>query len=353
MQKSTINEAHKILIELGLIESIESDEKIVSFQKARYKICDLKPLSNEEQQKLYEKYGLQSETDIRIRYTRLNYIQHDFLKLFDIKLMKKAYKDLGPIKFHIAKSIAKYFNLDYNMFKRYLDNEAFSKKLAEVRQIVLKKNKDIEDIPKLRKGRRKKLSIQEGYNILLNCHIKNGQLLDRSEWGTHQLLRYFCIKYKEVTGVDYVFNNIPFCSKEAKDIAQLYKAFNNNSNLVINYIDYFFDELVDRFESIGTGLLKHSNTINTYMQKYSKTGYKRKIRKNDKVSEELIQWIKQNVSSFFEKYKLVTMRDLFWLKQSVIDGNAYDSIKKVVEYAEFLNLVPKGNENIKFSKDDK
>lgn len=343
----TITKAVAQLREFNLIDD--------SKKKSVFEVKNPQALSNEKRVELYDGIKVEIDNDLRKRLIDCDNLPSGFEKLLDSKEMFEAYTVLGKERFNIAKQIAKYFEIDYNTLKCYLENQNFTKKFKKIRTEV-KKAAKIAGMRVTKKGSKKKskLTVAElTQQLLEECHLDSSGLeIPKEKWKTPQLLRYYCLLYKEVYKKNYVFTSNPFSSKESRDMYNIYEAHSRDSLLCIKYLEWALREKSKSSRitnTVGTGLCAHSGVIREFMDKISDTQFAiSACKKTDLVPEELTDWIEDNMPNFLDQFDCRVMDHLYWFKEAYNNGDASEEMQKVVEQAIQMKILPTGKENLRF-----
>jgi len=294
---STIQKSNAILRQLKLIEEVESS------QGKKYKILPVKKLSSELKKEILDlAQGEDYSDDSSLRRRILqNDLPIDFQQLLNKRVLKKAYKDLGTLR--SGKNLCNYFKIDYNTFKLLLEKEGENSFKTRFNTLAKSIEEDQDKQPKYTEQERDlakylydKLSTLGAKPINKNWFIKNCNI-------AHTIV-------ESITSED---------AKQALDWG-----FED---------DWWKDKITDL------------TAVNTLYSRYRLQAKKFKISRSTPIPPHIQEIIYKQVKTSIE---VNTYEDAFMLKQSVLEGQDKEDILKIVNILEQNNIIPSGQENLKF-----
>lgn len=345
LKASTTIKAKVLLVELGLIKQLDKTE---FFRGIRYQLPELKPLTLEKRNELFSKCDLVLNSKVRNKYENPE-IPKEYQQLLDINKMKKAYEELGITKFSIAKSLARYFKLDCNTLRLFMETNKFSDGLTDIRAQVKNQVTSVEGTsikgteekiektePKVQKIVTKTKKVKTPADLyqqfITEGNLKRGtnKELAITEWKSPQILWYFCVSYKKKYGVDFSFTSSNlYRSKEIKDMSRILTAFTGNATEVKSYFDWAFNVKEKQLNGIAsTGIIAHVRMINEF--KKSKTKASVTI---GSLPTDFVSWVKQNEPTFLDISDCKTFEDIELAKEAVRTGDASTVTKRVIAEA--------------------
>lgn len=349
---SSVSSANKILLELKLMERV--DERTPG-KKIRYRILKPTLMNPEELLNLFESCGLNPNTSIRAKYDGSK-VPEAYQQFSDIDKMTKIYEELGDFKFSSKKYLAKHCKVDFNMFEVFLETPYGGKvkniikevKYQAKNQVTKSEVTDIKEehiIPKkvikkknIKKKAIGKRTIPEYYELLINeghLNLKTRKEIPLVEWTAKQLLRYFCIGYKQRYGVNYSFTSIPFNSKESKDMAKILTAVTSPAEAK-QYLDWAFNEKDKDLQGgiSSTGIIAHVRMINEFRKKNATV-----VSYSGGLAVDFVNWVKNNEPAFFNVSECKSTDNLKVAEEVVLAGDADESTTRVVEEAKTRGIL--------------
>lgn len=271
--------------------------------------------------------------------------------LFDEKLLYQCYTTNGNVLWKVLAEVSRFLGLDFIVVKRLLENPKIKQRFLELR----KKVEEIAEISgqKVTKRKLKKASdktVSELYEQLMTeVHLKNGEEIPVAEWKCSQILRQYCLCYKERYGQDYIFTASPFGSFEMREAKKILTAFDENATETVQFLKWCFEKksheatikypLTPRFCS-------NDNVIREFRQ--NGTGPVQQVAKVERKSAlptSFIEWIVANYPHIQETYHLSKLEEIVFMKKAYDENDLpHPDMKHVVEYALQIGLLPKTGE---------
>jgi len=171
---------------------------------------------------------------------------------------------------------------------------------------------------------------------------------EKKSWNIVTFVSYFCIKYKELYGVDYRFSRWsgnPALTKEGRDFSKLLKEYKESGlepldakMKLYNYINWSFDYKGRRGTNINSsGLLYHHAFINEFEKKYAAFI---NSKKNKHGISSLLDWSITNAPSISKNYDIKSDKDLVFIEEMLKMGGMEGSDEeKIIEEAKSRGLL--------------
>lgn len=351
MKPSTISKYNGELKEVGLIKPIEEDDgppvASAPYRKSSWRVVPPVPLTCQQRKKLFGSRTIDS--DIRGRVLTAEQLPLEYQRLLSKKDLQAAFKKLKRDRFTVG-NLVELFKLDKDKVRLWLSNGKFKTQLVRAMKKIVDDSNRLEVQQELKQVKKKKGSklktADEMYAMLMKAGFdKQGEAIPVEKWTQpSQLLRYFCVLYEKYNaGRKYTMifpNGKSFSSKELTDMTAVLRAFNNDAQAAVKYIEWLFENKEDVLKDgiFGTGIFRTPSMINEYKKKAAKPTV---IRDSDPIDEQYILWVKENASSIFEQYDLDTMKDLFWLKEVYNEHKGPEDVVVVIEEGIRRGIIPK------------
>lgn len=297
LASSTINNANVILIKLGLIEEVEGPIK-------KFKLLPIQPLTKEKKQEillLTKVDDYEDNSSLKRKYVEDN-IPPEYNQFLNKKILRQAQKEIGSLT--KMKSLCKNLSMDYNTFKLiYEKNSNFKSKFKLLcQQVEQEAEQKLEQVKKVGEQERELVTyLYDKLSVLGAKPIQKSWFMKNCNTAKNILVKVSLEEAKEV--LDWGFND-----------------------------SWWQDKI--------TSLVQ----LETVYQKYKLTQKKKvTINRTDLLPELIRRKIQQEAS-----IQVHTYEDAAFLKQSVLDGQENEEIKKVVRILEISNILPSGIDNIKF-----
>ena len=184
------------------------------------------------------------------------------------------------------------------------------------------------------------------------------------KWTTYTLLAYFLVKYRETTGVSFIFSpnkRGPTKSRELKQAATIWEMFNKGRytklaskeeklaykdqlvNILKAYIDWAFAvKFRGRQTTVtGLGIFAVANFMNEFLQ-WHKVSANQLPGRADPLPREFLDWVKANAADILTKQQLRVYGDLNALYNFVEACNSNrESIERIVLHkARDMGIMP-------------
>jgi hypothetical protein len=354
LTNSTISKCNKELKSAGLIDTItEEDEKgpeiVAPHRKREVKVFPFSAFTDKRRKKLFE--GRVIESEIREKVLSVERLPLEHQQLLSKRDLQGAFKKLKKEKFTIS-NLVEFFKLDKDKVKLWLSSKQFRTQLVRTIKEVVDESSRLETQQGIKRIIRRKAgskirTADEMYETLMKAGIdkKTGEPIPVEEWTQpSQLLRYFCVLYEKYNaGRKYTMifpNGKSFSSKELTDMTIMLRAFNDDIQASVKYMEWLFENKEDvlRDGIFGTGIFRTPGMINEYKKKTAKPVKPREI---DSIDEQYIAWVHENVPRIFNQFDLNTMKDLYWLKEVYDEEEKTEEVITVVEEGIKRGIIPK------------
>lgn len=271
--------------------------------------------------------------------------------LFDEKLLYQCYTTNGNVLWKVLAEVSRFLGLDFAVVKRLLENPKTKQRFLELR----KKVEEAAEISgqkvtkrKLKRGSDK--TVSELYEQLMaEVHIKNGEEIPVADWKSPQILRQYCLSYKERYGLDYMFTASPFGSFEMREAKKILTAFDENATETVQFLKWCFEkkshEATIKFP-LTPRFCSNDNVIREFRQNGAGPVQQvAKVERKSVLPTQFIEWIVSTYPHIQETFHLSKLEELVFMKKAYDENDLpHPDMKYVVEYAIQTNLLPKTGE---------
>lgn len=282
-------------------------------------------------------------------------IPNGYEVLIDQKQMYRCFTTNGLALWKVLAEVAHFFNLDYLVVKRLMDNENFKTQFMAARKAAEDAASTTgQKVTKRQLTKKSEKTVSELYEQLMTeIHIKNEHEIPQHEWKAPQLLRWYCMLYQKRYNDAFVFTQNPFGSQEMRQMKKVHEAFDLDATAAVAFLQWVFDvksnEASIRYP-LGPNFVANDNVIREYKQKGS-TIQKHikspivKIERKSPLPTSFIEWIVENYPKVQSTFILSTMEDLHWIKKAYDENQLPDpALAPVILKAIELELIPQDGE---------
>lgn len=186
----------------------------------------------------------------------------------------------------------------------------------------------------------KQINLKEAPSVFYTKFFNRFNEIDTvpiKDWEAVHLISYFCKKYEQHYGLKYTFkfNAAPSKSYEVMQIKRISNMMTSDPEVLKNYIDHIFEEIVvqkkKRITSIA--LLSNTDIVNNYKFKYlfNKQGNDKMINvdRSTILSEDILNTIRsygvEEINTYGElAFAYASNNDKYKLAISAIIGEGFD-----------------------------